>query len=69
MSTSQCRESGRSRVLAAADRVTSNREASLEWFGRPLAAFGGKTPEELVALGRADDLVGYLDSVSSGFVG
>ena len=62
-------ESDCSRVIAAADRVTSNRESSLEWFGRPLDAFGGKTPEELVTLGRADDVVGYLDSVSSGFVG
>ena len=69
MGSSQSRESGRSRVIVAADRVTSNREVSLEWFGRPLDAFGGKTPEELVTLGRADDVVGYLDSVSSGFVG
>ena len=69
MGSSQSRESGRSRVIVAADRVTSNREVSLEWFGRPLDAFGGKTPEELVGLGRADDVIGYLDSASSGFVG
>lgn len=69
MTSSQSRESDRSRVLAAADRVTSNRAASLEWYGRPSDVFGGKTPEDLVSLGRADDVVGYLDSVSSGFVG
>lgn len=69
MSDSQNREHNRSRVLAAADRITSNRQASLEWFGRQLAAFDGKTPEELVAQGRVDDLLDYLASVSSGFVG
>ncbi len=69
MSVSQSRASDRSRVLAAADRVTASREATLEWFRRPLAAFDGKTPADLVALGRVDDVVAYLDSVSSGFVG
>lgn len=69
MSSSQSCESDHSRVLAAADRVTSNREASMEWFRRPLTEFGNKTPEELVALGRTDDLLSYLESFSSGFVG
>lgn len=57
------------RVLEAADRVTFSREVSIEWMRSPLASFGGKTAEELVIEGRADDLVGYLESVASGFAG
>ena len=69
MTNSQVRDTKLLKVLAAADQVTANREESLAWLERPLAAFGGQTPETLVASGRADDVIKYLDSVSSGFVG
>lgn len=57
------------RVLAAADLVTVNREESVAWLERPLVAFGGQTPRALVASGRTDDVICYLGSLSSGFVG
>ena len=69
MANSQVHDTELLRVLAAADQVTADREESLAWLKRPLAALGGQTPETLVASGQADDVIRYLDSVSNGFVG
>lgn len=57
------------RVLAVADRISGDRQASLAWLQLPLKEFGDLTPDNLVSMGRADDLVAYLESISSGFVG
>jgi hypothetical protein len=34
-----------------------------------LREFKGKTPEELVSIGRVEDVIAYLNSISSGYVG
>lgn len=57
------------RVLALADEILGGRDESMRWLGQPLETFHGQTPEHLVAIGRADDLLGYLNSISNGYVG
>jgi uncharacterized protein (DUF2384 family) len=56
-------------VLSAADDVTGDRTESLAWLVQPLKSFSGRTPASLVKAGKADDLLAYLESVSSGFAG
>lgn len=58
-----------SRVLAAADLVTCDRKECLAWLNTPLSAFGGQTPEALIAIGRTNDVIRYLESLSGGYVG
>ncbi|WP_158543525.1 antitoxin Xre/MbcA/ParS toxin-binding domain-containing protein [Dyella solisilvae] len=57
------------RVILAASEVALDRRKVMEWLEEPLAAFRGKTPLQLVAEGQADDLLAYIASVESGFVG
>lgn len=57
------------RVLAVADQVSGARDKSLLWLRQPLKEFNGQSPEILVAMGRTDDVIDYLNSISSGFVG
>jgi hypothetical protein len=63
------RESELNLVLSLADRISGSRQESLLWLRRPLKEFNGKSPEHLVSLGRVDELIGYLNSISGGFVG
>jgi hypothetical protein len=69
MSEKADREADLDRVLAVADQVSGGRRESLLWLRHPLKEFKGKTAESLVAMGRADDVIGYLNSTSNGFVG
>ena len=57
------------RVLLVADEISGARDASMLWLQQPLSEFDGLSPEVLVAKGRADDVIGYLRSIASGFVG
>jgi hypothetical protein len=57
------------KVLSRIDGITGERQRSLAWLQSPLKEFGGQTPQRLVELGRAEDVLGFLDSMSSGFVG
>ncbi|MEO6922772.1 MAG: MbcA/ParS/Xre antitoxin family protein [Bryocella sp.] len=57
------------RVLVAAEAVSGDRQKAVEWLTEPLSTFGGKTPQELVVKGRAGDVLAYLESITSGFVG
>ena len=57
------------RVLAVVDQISGDRPKSLLWMRSPLKEFKGHTPERLVSIGRVDDVIAYLDSISSGFVG
>jgi hypothetical protein len=57
------------RVLTVVDQISGDRQASLAWLQLPLKEFGDRTPENLIAIGRVDDLIAYLDSISIGFVG
>ncbi|WP_157971404.1 MbcA/ParS/Xre antitoxin family protein [Dyella sp. C9] len=57
------------RVILAAKAVSGDRAKAIEWLNQPLKEFGGKTPLELIAEGRTNDVIGYLESIESGFVG
>lgn len=57
------------RVLSAVDQISGDRHKSLLWLRSPLKEFKGHTPENLVSIGRVEDVIAYLNSVSSGFVG
>lgn len=58
------------RVLSAASVVQPNQERALFLIkNAPVPAFRHKTLLQLVAEGRTDDAVDYLDSISSGYVG
>lgn len=57
------------RVIDAATQVSCDRIKAERWLAEPIEAFGGKTGLQLVSEGRADALIGYLESFASGFVG
>ncbi|WP_374473194.1 MbcA/ParS/Xre antitoxin family protein [Arenimonas sp.] len=57
------------RVLAAADLVTGDRKESVAWLKSPVGAFGGQSPEALITLGRTNDVIRYLESLSNGYIG
>jgi hypothetical protein len=69
MDNDDLQESQLEQLLSLADEVTGSRERSLDWLQRPLTQFGGLTPKQLIASGRADDAFRLLQSISSGFVG
>lgn len=69
MTTERFQEASFAEVLSFVDGITGERQRSLVWLQSPLTQFGGKTPEELISMGRACDVLGYLQSISSGFVG
>jgi len=56
-------------VLIAVEAICGNRDKAVAWLQEPLAAFGSKNALELVAEGRTDDLLGYIQSFESGYVG
>ncbi|MGE5649238.1 antitoxin Xre/MbcA/ParS toxin-binding domain-containing protein [Noviherbaspirillum sp. UKPF54] len=53
------------RVRAAA----GSDDAASAWMTEPLSAFDGKTAAQLVADGRADEVLGYIDSLDPGSSG
>lgn len=57
------------RVLAIVDQISGGQQESSLWLRQPLQEFNGLSPESLVEMGRADDVIGYLSSLSGGFVG
>jgi len=57
------------RIVALAESLSGDHAKAIEWLSQPLAAFAGKTALELVAEGRTDDVIGYLQSCESGYVG
>lgn len=58
------------RVLSATSVVQPDRDRALFLIkNAPIPAFRHKTILQLVAEGRTDDAVDYLDSVGTGFVG
>jgi len=59
----------RERVIQAAIRVSGRRDAAKEWLTMPQKSFNYKTPLQLIEEGRAADLIRYLASFESGFVG
>lgn len=57
------------RVLAEAEAVFGDRATAATWLDQPLSTFHGRTPRQLINEGRADDILSYLASIESGFVG
>lgn len=58
------------RVISAASDTFGDRDTAIAWMmNEPIQAFRHKTAYSLVAEGRTDDVVLYLDSIASGFVG
>lgn len=58
------------RVLSAASLVRPDKDSALFLIkNAPIPAFRHKAILQLVAEGRTDDAVGYLDSLGSSFVG
>ena len=56
-------------VLAEAEALFGDRATAMAWLEQPLSTFHGRTPRQLIAEGRADDVRRYLASIESGFVG
>lgn len=57
------------RAFAAAAAVFMNDAAASAWMTEPVRAFRDKTALALVAGGRTEDVLRYLQSIESGFVG
>lgn len=57
------------RVLSEAETLFGDRATAMAWLDRPLPTFRGVTPRQLIGAGRANDVLSYLASIESGFVG
>lgn len=57
------------RTLEVAEVVFDGHDAAMKWLNQPVQSFEDKTPLQLIAAGRTDDLMDYLGSIQSGFVG
>ena len=58
------------RVLSAATEAFGDRDVALSWMrNEPVPAFRHKTALDLIREGRAEAVVTYLESISSGYVG
>ena len=58
------------RVVSAATAIQPDAQRAIFLIkNEPIAAFRHKTLMQLVQEGRAEDAIGYLESVSAGFVG
>lgn len=59
-----------SRVLAAVLKVRPDEKRAKDFIKtEPIAAFGGRTLLQLVAEGRTEAAISYIESIASGFVG
>jgi hypothetical protein len=60
----------RTRVIRAAARISGSHELAVEWFENELLeVFGSRTPQTLVAEGRTEELLAYIQSLDAGFLG
>lgn len=58
------------RLLSAAQELQPDLQRAVFLIkNEPIPAFSHKTLMQLVEVGRTDDAIGYLESVSAGFVG
>jgi hypothetical protein len=58
------------KVISAASAVQSDFSKAIYWMkNTPIPAFRHKTASELIAEGRTDDVINYLESLQSGYVG
>jgi uncharacterized protein (DUF2384 family) len=56
-------------VLARAADIAGGEHRAAAWYRAPLREFGGRSPETLIAEGKLDVVLRYLDSIESGYVG
>lgn len=57
------------RILAEAKETFGSQAKAEQWFDAPLATFEDESPAQLVERGRHEAVLGYLQSISSGFIG
>lgn len=57
------------RVFSFATAVFMNDTVATVWMTNPLREFRGETAFTLVVKGRTEEVIRYLDSIESGFVG
>lgn len=57
------------RILTRAVAISGSYERAKQWLDEPLPTFGGKTPLALIAAGRSQDVLDYLETLACGFVG
>jgi uncharacterized protein (DUF2384 family) len=50
-------------VMHAVREIAGSDDAASAWMEKPLPAFDGKTPALLVGEGRAEEVLGYIDSL------
>jgi uncharacterized protein (DUF2384 family) len=46
-------------------KLLKSDDAASAWMGQPLAQLDGKTPDELVGAGRADEVLAYIRSLQA----
>jgi len=46
-------------------KVLKSDDAASAWMGQPLPALDGKTPDELVGAGRADEVLAHIRSLQT----
>lgn len=51
------------------EEVFADRDIAERWFSQPLASFRDRTPLQLMVDERGEDVIAYLHSIASGFVG
>ena len=69
MSVNRDQDGNLDRILEIVDQISGDRQVSLRWLRSPLKEFRNRTPEDLIQMGRVEDLIAYIDSISSGYVG
>lgn len=57
------------RVSFYAETVFEDSAGSKAWLDQPLRTFQGNTPRQLIEMGRTNDVLSYLASIESGYVG
>jgi|SRR5882757_3123677 len=58
------------RAMSAAYEVTEDRDRTIFWFrNTPIAEYAHQTAEQLVAMGKTDAVIAYLQSIASGSSG
>ena len=53
-------------VMHRAKEIAGTDDAASAWMNQPLPALEGKTPAQLIAVGREADVLRYIDSLAPG---
>ena len=52
-------------AMHAMSKVLKSDDAASAWMSQPLPALDGKTPDELVGAGRADEVLAYIGNLKA----